>query len=161
MLDDPTVVGLRRLAQTYDSKNLSEDVASKVSMVWPSKFEDGSTPRTSIKTEGMAMDEEANLNIQSRVLRPINTPGVLRPDYELLSELGKGGMGIVLNARQASIDRTVALKKIKPEKAGEADARRTFLSEAVVTLGDPQEHPNIVPIYDWSPGATPAGCSRM
>jgi WD40 repeat protein/serine/threonine protein kinase len=146
VLDDPTVVGLRRLAQTYDSKNLSDDVASKVSMVWPSKFEDGSTPRTSIKTDGLSIDEEANLNIQSRVLRPVNTPGVLRPDYELLSELGKGGMGIVHNARQASIDRTVALKKIKPEKAREPDARRTFLSEAVVT-GD-LEHPNIVPIYD-------------
>jgi WD40 repeat protein len=146
-LDDPTVVGLRRLAATYDSKNLSEDMSAKVSMVWPSKFEDGSTPRTSIKAaDSPSLAEDANLNIQARVLRPLASSGKQRPDYELLSELGKGGMGVVHNARQASIDRTVALKKIKPEKAGHADARRTFLSEAVVT-GD-LEHPNIVPIYD-------------
>jgi WD40 repeat protein len=156
---DPTMAE-RRLAATYDSKDLAEDSASKVSMAWPSKFDEGSTPRTSIKADGPAVHEEANLNIHSRILRAAGTvyqesaPGNDRlgirrddrPDYELLSELGKGGMGIVHNARQASIDRTVALKKIKPEKAREPTARRTFLSEAVVT-GD-LEHPNIVPIYD-------------
>ncbi|MGA2254875.1 MAG: protein kinase, partial [Thermoguttaceae bacterium] len=136
----------RRFAVTYDSQRLSAELASKVSIAWPAKFQEGATPRTSIKAESQSIDEEVNLNIQSRVLRSIDTPGDLRADYELLSELGKGGMGIVHNARQASIDRTVALKKIKPEKAREADARRTFLSEAVVT-GD-LEHPNIVPIYD-------------
>lgn len=67
-------------------------------------------------------------------------------DYDLLNLLGKGGMGVVYAARQASIDRTVAVKMLKPGTESNADARNKFLSEACVT-GD-LEHPNIVPIYD-------------
>ncbi|MCA9047773.1 MAG: protein kinase, partial [Planctomycetaceae bacterium] len=56
------------------------------------------------------------------------------------------GMGVVYMARQAAIDRTVALKMLKPGTENNTDARSKFLSEACVT-GD-LEHPNIVPIYD-------------
>ncbi|MGO9115106.1 MAG: WD40 repeat domain-containing serine/threonine protein kinase [Thermoguttaceae bacterium] len=143
---DPTVGDSRRYAETFDSKRISAELADKLPLVWPAKFEEGATPRSSIKAEARSIEEEANLFIQPRAVRPIHAPGNLRADYELISELGKGGMGIVHNARQSSIDRTVALKKIKPEKAQEPEARRTFLAEAVVT-GD-LEHPNIVPIYD-------------
>ena len=136
----------QRFAQTYDSDRFSAELVAKVSVAWPAKFDAGATPRTSIKADARAGDEATKVNIQSRVLRAVNAPGNLEADYELLSELGKGGMGIVHNARQASIGRTVALKKIKPEKAGEPEAQRTFHAEAVVT-GD-LEHPNIVPIYD-------------
>lgn len=74
-------------------------------------------------------------------------------DYEVLKELGRGGMGVVFLARQTSIDRDVAVKMLKPPKAGKkksekklAQQRTKFLAEAVVT-GD-LDHPNIVPIYD-------------
>ena len=53
---------------------------------------------------------------------------------------------MVYAARQASIDRTVAVKMLKPDVAGDAEQREKFLSEAVVT-GE-LDHPNIVPIYD-------------
>ena len=62
-------------------------------------------------------------------------------------------MGVVYAARQASIDRTVAVKMLKPDIANHAEQREKFLSEAVVT-GD-LDHPNIVPIYDL--GASEAG----
>ncbi len=54
-------------------------------------------------------------------------------------------MGVVYAARQASIDRTVAIKMLK-QKTADEHQRRKFLSEAVIT-GD-LDHPNIVPIYD-------------
>ena len=67
-------------------------------------------------------------------------------DYELLETIGEGGMGVVYAARQASIDRTVAVKMLKPATAQKPEQREKFLTEAVVT-GD-LDHPNIVPIYD-------------
>src|SRR5262249_12312882 len=67
-------------------------------------------------------------------------------DEELLEVMGKGGMGVVYSARQASVDRMVAVKMIKQAAVGDAHQRDKFLSEAVVT-GD-LDHPNIVPIYE-------------
>ena len=69
-----------------------------------------------------------------------------QPEYELLSVLGVGGMGVVYSARQTSIDRMVALKMIKDDADKNPSRDSKFLAEAVVT-GD-LDHPNIVPIYD-------------
>jgi tetratricopeptide (TPR) repeat protein/tRNA A-37 threonylcarbamoyl transferase component Bud32 len=67
-------------------------------------------------------------------------------DYELLEEVGSGGMGVVYKARQISRDRIVALKTIKhAEFASDADVKR-FLKEAQALSR--VAHPNIVPIYD-------------
>ena len=68
------------------------------------------------------------------------------PEYELLQILGEGGMGVVYDARQTSIDRNVAVKMLKAKSADNQKQRSKFLAEAVVT-GD-LDHPNIVPIYD-------------
>jgi eukaryotic-like serine/threonine-protein kinase len=56
----------------------------------------------------------------------------------------QGGLGEVLAARQEELDRTVALKRIRPERLHEA-ARRRFLREAAITAR--LQHPGIVPIY--------------
>ncbi len=68
------------------------------------------------------------------------------PEYELLSVLGEGGMGVVWSARQTSVDRNVAVKMIKGAYSKKKGQRNKFLAEAIVT-GD-LDHPNIVPIYD-------------
>ena len=56
----------------------------------------------------------------------------------------QGGLGEVLAAHQEELDRTVALKRIRPDKLHEA-ARRRFLREAAITAR--LQHPGIVPIY--------------
>lgn len=66
-------------------------------------------------------------------------------DYELIKPLGEGGMGEVYAARQACMDRTVAIKMIRAESREDTERQARFLSEAAVT-GE-LDHPNIVPIH--------------
>ena len=68
------------------------------------------------------------------------------PGFEILSTLGRGGMGVVYKARQTSMDRVVALKVLLPEYSREQGFIDRFLREAraVARLN----HPHIVAGYD-------------
>jgi serine/threonine protein kinase len=66
------------------------------------------------------------------------------PDFKVLGELGRGGMGVVYEARQLSLDRIVALK-VLPFGAVDPRTVKRFLREAETVAA--LAHPGIVPIY--------------
>ncbi len=142
----PSTFDDRRFVATMDSGTIPPDDTAHVAKLWRGSISAASTPRTSLKSESGVRARDSRLVIKHRALREAIHPAKKGADYELLNTIGEGGMGIVYAARQASIDRTVAVKMLRPEIAGSAEQREKFLSEAVVT-GD-LDHPNIVPIYD-------------
>jgi predicted Ser/Thr protein kinase len=66
-------------------------------------------------------------------------------DFELLAELGRGGMGIVYQARQVSLDRIVAVKMLSGSGPADAVMRARFLTEARAAAA--LDHPNIVRVF--------------
>jgi tRNA A-37 threonylcarbamoyl transferase component Bud32 len=69
------------------------------------------------------------------------------PQLEVLACLGRGGMGVVYQARQPKLNRLVALKVLAPERGTDAKFAERFAQEAQ-TLAR-LSHPNIVAVYDF------------
>lgn len=73
------------------------------------------------------------------------TPGRVINGFEIIGEVNRGGMGVVLKARQQGLDRIVALKVISPTRLGNPDALRRFKQE--VRAAASVLHPNVVAVY--------------
>ena len=95
--------------------------------------QDGGVPLTRATSDGLRPTPFTSM-------RPPAIPG-----YEILGELGRGGMGVVYKARQTDLKRLVAVKMIRTDRATREEiARFTAEAEAVARL----QHPNIVQIYE-------------
>jgi serine/threonine-protein kinase len=77
----------------------------------------------------------------------------LGSSYTLEGEIGRGGMGVVFNARDERLKRQVAVKVLPPELAFREEIRLRFVREAETAAR--LSHPHIVPIY--SVGESPDG----
>ena len=78
---------------------------------------------------------------------PARMPGIQRfGAYELLGEIGRGGMGIVYRARQIGLDRIVAVKMIPFGALASEESVRRFRTEAEAAAR--LRHPNIVAIHE-------------
>lgn len=71
--------------------------------------------------------------------------------YTFGSTLGRGGMGLVVRVHDHRLNRSVAMKVLRPDRAGRKSLRARFIEEAQTTAQ--LEHPGVVPVYDfgWLP----------
>jgi len=127
---------------------VDEKIHQSIEQNWAGATDPDIHPGTSIKgREQVARPPSSTLVIKSKVFETTKTTeSTDEPEYEFINVLGKGGMGVVYEARQTSIDRSVAVKMLDSRIAKGEKHRQKFLAEAVVT-GE-LDHPNVVPIYD-------------
>ena len=93
---------------------------------------DGRRPIRLIYT-GRFSDIDKGTLMLPRIVQQASDRPSLRADYELQSSIGEGGIGIVYAARQTTIDRTMALKMLKPTALADPEQAGKFLAEAIIT----------------------------
>src|SRR4051812_28354387 len=100
-------------------------------------------PRRAPSFAGSQNDEPTSMTSESELRTVLETALVGR--YSIERELGRGGMGTVVLARDLALDRLVAIKVLPPELAVREELRERFLRETRTAASF--SHPNIVPVH--------------
>jgi serine/threonine protein kinase len=121
---------------------------------WTNRLDAGGYPKNSTAIKCSKCGTTVTLFQNETVVGPIKRKGQTTtlssqfnpPGFEIIRKVGEGGMGVVFEARQLSLNRRVAIKLIPAELASQSDFIERFDREAKVlaTLS----HPNIVAIFD-------------
>jgi serine/threonine protein kinase/predicted Zn-dependent protease len=98
--------------------------------------------------DGLRRADRAGREVQVDVSVPLRQLREALPEYEVVRELGRGGMGIVFEARHLTLKRNVALK-VLPALLGAVRAGATQRFQREAELAARLKHTNIISVYDF------------
>jgi WD40 repeat protein len=119
------------------SERLTQRAAQAPTVMEPNHTVDDLPPRTDMPTSAPSAPERP---VTRRVAVPVP------PGYEILGQLGQGGMGVVYKARQINADRPVALKMIRAGEHADPDQLVRFRAEAEAIAR--LQHPHVVQVFE-------------
>jgi serine/threonine-protein kinase len=104
-------------------------------------------PRTDVTPESFRVWTEERLDRLEALSEQLarDAQAALGPGYLVERELGRGGMGTVLLARDLALDRPVAVKVLRPELVAQSEIRERFVRESRIAASF--SHPHIVPVH--------------
>ena len=120
-------------------------------MSGPGDDPDDPAQAETIDASSVAATPSGTTSPSARGFVPVG-PGTVLGRYEILDELGAGGMATVYRARDPQLRREVAIKVMFPHLAKKPEIARRFQREARAAAG--LEHPNILRVYDVGGGRT-------
>jgi tetratricopeptide (TPR) repeat protein len=107
-------------------------------------FRDGASTLRAVAVASKLLLREPPSDAPSPILKPVAERNTGR--YQVLGEIARGGVGVVLKGHDVDLGRDVAMKVLRDEHAKNSDVVQRFVEEA--QIGGQLQHPGIVPVYE-------------
>ena len=146
--DCPTEIEIEKMLLSIAGEGEIEDIAAHLDVCEPCRRRADAISAQAALEHDLHWATKARDKTPVDVQEPLKRLSEILTDYEIIEEIGRGGMGIVYKARQTKLDRLVAIK-VLPALLGvvRPQSKTRFRREAALAAG--LEHTNIIGVYDY------------